>query len=111
MSGRDLGASVRPTTAQPISNSREAIPGINPVLRNGAILYRPAKSSFADRFVLKGALLLSAWRSPLSRPTMDIDLAGRSSNELEHFAPCGLNLSQRGRKPWASGGPDTHTQT
>ena len=44
------------------------------------------KSPFADRFVLKGALLLTAWRAPLSRPTMDIDLAGRTSNELDHIA-------------------------
>ena len=42
-------------------------------------LYRLAKSPFADRFVLKGALLLTAWRAPLSRPTMDIDLTGRTS--------------------------------
>ncbi len=49
-------------------------------------LYRLAKSPFSDRFVLKGALLLTAWRAPLSRPTMDIDLAGRTGNELEHIA-------------------------
>jgi hypothetical protein len=49
-------------------------------------LYRLAKSPFSDRFVLKGALLLTAWRAPLSRPTMDIDLAGRTSNELDHIA-------------------------
>jgi hypothetical protein len=48
-------------------------------------LYRLAKSPFSDRFVLKGALLLTAWRAPLSRPTMDIDLAGRTSNELDHI--------------------------
>lgn len=49
-------------------------------------LYRLSKSVFADRFVLKGALLLTAWQAPLSRPTMDIDLAGRTSNELGHIA-------------------------
>jgi hypothetical protein len=49
-------------------------------------LYRLADSSVVDRFVLKGALLLTAWRAPLSRPTMDIDLAGRTSNELDHIS-------------------------
>ena len=49
-------------------------------------LYRLSKSPSSDRFVLKGALLLTAWRAPLSRPTMDIDLAGRTSNELDHIA-------------------------
>lgn len=49
-------------------------------------LYRLGKSRFSDRFVLKGALLLTAWRAPQTRPTMDIDLAGRASNELDHIA-------------------------
>ena len=49
-------------------------------------LYRLAKSPFSDRFVLKGALLPTAWRAPLSRPTMDIDRAGRTSNELDRIA-------------------------
>jgi predicted nucleotidyltransferase component of viral defense system len=48
-------------------------------------LYRLAKSQYADRFILKGALLLTAWRAPLSRPTMDIDLAGRTNNQLGHI--------------------------
>lgn len=48
-------------------------------------LYRLAKSPFADRFILKGALLLAAWRAPVARPTMDIDLAGKTSHELEHI--------------------------
>jgi hypothetical protein len=48
-------------------------------------LYRLANSSYADRFILKGALLLTAWRAPLSRPTMDIDLAGRTNNQLDHI--------------------------
>jgi hypothetical protein len=47
-------------------------------------LYRLARSPHADEFILKGALLLSAWRSPLSRSTMDIDLLGKTSNKLDH---------------------------
>jgi Nucleotidyl transferase AbiEii toxin, Type IV TA system len=49
-------------------------------------LYRLAKFSFADRFILKGAMLLTAWRAPLSRPPMDIDLPGRTDNALDHIA-------------------------
>jgi hypothetical protein len=48
-------------------------------------LYRLSGSQYANRFILKGALLLTAWRAPLSRPTVDIDLMGRTSNELEHI--------------------------
>lgn len=44
-------------------------------------LFRLSQSTHADRFILKGALMLSAWRSAELRPTMDIDLLGRTSNE------------------------------
>lgn len=49
------------------------------------LLFRLSKSPSSDRFILKGALLLTAWRAPQSRPTMDIDLAGKTSNELGHI--------------------------
>jgi len=44
-------------------------------------LYRLSKSFFSDRFILKGALLLRAWDAPEFRPTMDIDMLGKTSNE------------------------------
>lgn len=44
-------------------------------------LYRLSQSAHADRFILKGALMLRVWRSPEFRPTMDIDMLGRTSNE------------------------------
>ncbi|MCP4756770.1 MAG: nucleotidyl transferase AbiEii/AbiGii toxin family protein [Proteobacteria bacterium] len=44
-------------------------------------LYRLSKSRHVDGFVLKGALMLRAWRSPEFRPTMDIDMLGRISND------------------------------
>lgn len=43
-------------------------------------LYRLSRSSYADRFVLKGALMLTVWQAPLSRPTRDIDLLGHIDN-------------------------------
>ena len=46
-------------------------------------LYRLSVSPHSERFLLKGALLLTAWQAPISRPTMDIDLLGRTSNEIE----------------------------
>jgi len=44
-------------------------------------LYRLSQSVHADRFILKGALMLRVWRSPELRPTMDIDMLGRTSNQ------------------------------
>ena len=43
-------------------------------------LFRLSQSAHADRFILKGALMLRVWRSPDLRPTMDIDLLGRADN-------------------------------
>lgn len=45
-------------------------------------LYRLAQSKHAQAFVLKGALLLRTWGASMSRPTMDIDLLGRTPNEI-----------------------------
>jgi predicted nucleotidyltransferase component of viral defense system len=86
MSGRDIGASVRQRL---LNQSRSQGRPFQELLQYFAMerfLYRLSQSPFSDRFVLKGALLLTAWRAPLSRPTMDIDLSGRTSNELDHIA-------------------------
>lgn len=46
-------------------------------------LYRLSVSPHAGKFLLKGALMLTAWRAPATRPTMDIDLLGKTSNDVE----------------------------
>ena len=50
------------------------------------LLYRLSLSPHADKFVLKGALLFTAWQAPMYRPTRDIDLLGRLDNSLEGIA-------------------------
>ncbi|MBI3464955.1 MAG: nucleotidyl transferase AbiEii/AbiGii toxin family protein [Planctomycetes bacterium] len=45
-------------------------------------LYRLSRSAESGQFVLKGALLLTVWRSPATRPTKDIDFLARMSNEI-----------------------------
>ncbi len=44
-------------------------------------LYRLSVSPHAERFVLKGALMLFVWNPEPSRQTMDIDLLGRVAND------------------------------
>ena len=44
-------------------------------------LYRLSRSPHAKRFILKGALMLRAWNTPQSRPTMDIDVLGKTLNK------------------------------
>ncbi len=40
------------------------------------LLYRMAQSQYADRFVLKGAMLFAVWSNQIYRPTRDLDLLG-----------------------------------
>ncbi len=49
-------------------------------------LYRLSTSAHADRFVLKGALMLRVWEAPAGRPTRDIDLLGRLDNSPQNLA-------------------------
>ena len=49
-------------------------------------LYRLGSSPYRDRLILKGALMLQAWRLSQTRSTRDIDLLGMTSNELDHIA-------------------------
>ena len=46
-------------------------------------LYRLSTSSHADRFILKGALMFTAWKLASYRPTMDIDLLGKTANQVD----------------------------
>jgi Nucleotidyl transferase AbiEii toxin, Type IV TA system len=49
-------------------------------------LYRLCRSPYAERFVLKGALMLRVWDAPTARPTKDVDLLGRMDNSLDNLA-------------------------
>lgn len=57
-------------------------------------LFRLSQSPYRDRFVLKGALLLVAWKTSSTRPTRDIDLLGRVSNDLESVRSLIADISQ-----------------
>ena len=46
-------------------------------------LYLLSISPQVEAFTLKGALLLTAWQAPISRPTMDTDLLGRTDNAVD----------------------------
>lgn len=58
----------------------------NEILQYYAIerfLYRLSRSEYADKFILKGALMFIAWGTSKYRPTRDIDLLGVTTNELD----------------------------
>jgi hypothetical protein len=71
-----------------LNKARETARPFNELLQYYAMerfLYRLAQSQHSQKFILKGALMFAAWRAPLSRPTMDIDLLGRISNRIEYI--------------------------
>jgi hypothetical protein len=49
-------------------------------------LYRVCNSRHADKFVLKGALMFTAWQAVEFRPTRDIDFLGRMGNDRDQIA-------------------------
>lgn len=73
---RDVAASVR---ARPLNHAREHGHAFDLILTRDALeclLYRLSISPFREKFVLKGALLLTTWFEEPHRPTRDLDLLG-----------------------------------
>ena len=62
-------------------------------------LYRLSESLYAKNFVLKGALMLTVWKAPLTRPTMDIDLLGRIDNSIETIVEVTREICQQEVEP------------
>jgi len=80
---RDLPASVRQRL---LDNARLTGRPFQEVLQYFAMerfLYRLSQSPHANTFVLKVALLFTAWGGPASRPTKDIDLLARMDNAVD----------------------------
>lgn len=77
----NIAASVRQRLLDRARNDRRTFNELLHYYAMERFLYRLSRSAHADRFILKGALMLRAWRAPEFRPTMDIDMLGRTSNK------------------------------
>ncbi len=67
------------------NKARETNRPFDQVLRYYAFerfLYRLSQSKYCDRFILKGALLLTAWPTGIRRTTSDIDFTTISASDL-----------------------------
>ncbi len=82
---RNVAASVRQRL---LNLSKERGQDFNVVLTQYALerlLYRISKSDYANRFVLKGAMLFVVWSGHSLRPTCDLDLLGYGEYTEEHL--------------------------
>ncbi len=84
--GPNLAASVR---ARLLHLAQAQQTDFNAVLQRYALerlLYRLGQSAYAERFLLKGAMLFALWYDMPHRPTRDIDLLGFGPSDLESVA-------------------------
>ncbi len=80
---KNIPASVR---ARLLNEAKASGDSYDQVLQYFAIerfLYRLAQTEWADRLIVKGAIMLRAWGTPLGRPTRDIDFLGIIDNSPE----------------------------
>ena len=80
-SPQNVSASVRQRL---LNRSKADNRSFNEILQNYAMerfLYRLSLSDHVQHYILKGALMLRAWKPPEFRPTMDIDMLGKTGNE------------------------------
>jgi hypothetical protein len=82
---RNLAASIRERLSQVSKSSGRPFQEVLQYYAMERFLYRFSVSTHADRFILKGALLLTAWRASVIRPTRDIDLLGQMSNRVDNI--------------------------
>lgn len=80
-STKNVAASVRQKILNRARNDHRPFSELMQYYAMERFLYRLSKSTHVNRFILKGALMLRAWHAPEFRPTMDIDMLGKTSND------------------------------
>lgn len=62
-------------------------------------LYRLSVSGHSKHFVLKGGLMLRVWKAPVTRPTKDVDLLGRTKNTVANLVSIVQQICAEGVEP------------
>jgi hypothetical protein len=83
---KNIAASVRQKLLNRARSDRRPFSELLQYYAMERFLYRLSQSEYSQHFILKGALMLRVWQSPFSsniesRPTMDIDMLGKTSND------------------------------
>ena len=80
---KDIAASVRQRL---LNIAKEQEEDFNLILTRYGLermLYRLSQSKWRDKFLLKGAMLLTLWHDEPHRPTRDADLLGLVEHDLD----------------------------
>jgi hypothetical protein len=83
---KDIGASVRQRLLEESKRRGVDFDAILVRFAVERILSRLSRSRYADRFVLKGAMLFAIWGGNTHRPTRDMDLLGFGSSDADEIA-------------------------
>jgi hypothetical protein len=100
--GRDVKTSAVSVHHRLLNRARATSRPFNQLLQSFAIerfVYRLSRTPQADRFILKGALMLSAWSGSDTRPTMDIDLLGKIDNSWDAIVAVVKDACRRRVRP------------
>lgn len=81
MTAKNIAASVRQRLLNKARAEKRPFSELLQYYAMERFLYRLSISRHKDRFILKGALMLRVWDAPQARPTMDIDLLGKTGND------------------------------
>lgn len=84
--GKNIAASVRQRLLNRAKADKRPFQELLQYYAMERFLYRLSQSAHAERFILKGALMLRVWQAPEARPTMDIDMLGKTDNSPEAIA-------------------------
>ncbi len=83
---KNLSASIRQRLLDKARNEKRPFQELLQYFAMERFLYRLSRSPHNRKFILKGALLLQVWEVSRIRPTMDIDMLGKTSNDHESIA-------------------------
>jgi Nucleotidyl transferase AbiEii toxin, Type IV TA system len=82
---KNMGASVRARLLNLSKQRHEPFQLVLNVFALERLLYRLSQTKYCDRFILKGAMLLTKWFADPLRPTRDLDLLATGNDDQEEM--------------------------
>ena len=96
---KDVAASVRARLQTKAKDTNRPFQEVLQYFAMERFLYRLSQSPHTEKFVLKGGLMLTAWRAPSSRPTRDIDFLAKMSNNVDSVVEVVREICEQSVEP------------